>query len=137
MTESERDRLRTTQNILLDVIQRFNMVFMRVFKHTNLVGDEHDIILKSSSRIKASRDILLQIRTEADEIIKKALPLLSVTMTEGAVESSTKETLTIAPQVVREAELPVKKTPGNGKILSADVEESVEGFTTESTTIPA
>ena len=116
MTESERERLRNTQNTLLDLLQRFNMVFMKVFKHTNLVGDEHDTILKSSSRIKASRDILLQIRSEADDIIKKALPLLSITTTEGSsLEVNPKELQVIKP-VETETELPVKKeSPSNGR----------------------
>jgi hypothetical protein len=130
ITESERNRLRNTQNMLLDTIQRFNIVFMRVFTHTNLVGDEHDIIIKSSARIKASRDILLQIKTEADEIIKKSFPMLSVTMTEKAVESSTIKIATIAPKIVEEAELPVKKNPGNGKLLlsrSRDLKGDFQG----------
>lgn len=81
-TESERERLRKTQNMMLDLIQKFNIVFMKVFKHANLVVDEHDTIIKSSGRVKASRDILLSIKTEADEIIKKALPLVGIQITE-------------------------------------------------------
>lgn len=84
-TEFERERLRNNQNVLLDLIHRFNIVFMKVFKHANLVVDEHDNIIKSSGRVKASRDVLLSIKSEADQIIKKAMPLLSVEIVETGV----------------------------------------------------
>ena len=124
LTESERERLRNTQNILLDVIQRFNIVFMKVFTHTNLVGDEHDSIIKSSARIKASRDILLQIKTEADEIIKKSLPMLSITTTEGAVEFSSKKPLTIVPQIIKEDKFSIEENFKENKVFSSNIDKT-------------
>lgn len=84
ITEAERERLRKNQNMILDLIQKFNIVFMKVFKHANLVVDEHDNIIKSSGRVKASRDILLGIKSEADKIIQKVLPLTSTNITEDS-----------------------------------------------------
>lgn len=108
VTENERERLRSNQSVLLDTIQRFNIVFMRIFKHTNLVVDEHDNIIKSSGRVKASRDILLDIKSEADTIIKKAQPLLSTGVTEGTgYEEVVKSTLTTSD--------------GNGKDLNSNL----------------
>jgi len=78
MTNLERDRMRNNQNIILDLIHNFNLIYMKVFKHANLVIDEHDTIIKASGRIKASRDILTGIRQEADEIIKRALPYVGI-----------------------------------------------------------
>lgn len=84
-TEAERERLRKNQNLILDLIQKFNVVFMKVFKHANLVVDEHDNIIKSSGRVKSSREILVGIKTEADKIIQKVLPLTSISLTENCV----------------------------------------------------
>jgi hypothetical protein len=78
MTNQERERMRQNQNIILDLIHTFNLIYMKVFKHASLVIDEHDTIIKASGRIKASRDILTGIRQEADEIIKKALPYVGI-----------------------------------------------------------
>ena len=85
-TEAERERLRKNQNMILDLIQKFNVVFMKVFKHTSLVVDEHDNIIKSSGRVKTSRDILMGIKAEADKIIQKVLPLTSIARTEDVFQ---------------------------------------------------
>lgn len=86
-TEAERERLRKNQNLILDLIQKFNVVFMKVFKHASLVVDEHDNIIKSSGRVKSSRDILMGIKAEADKIIQKVLPLTSISLTETSLQS--------------------------------------------------
>lgn len=81
-TDKERERLRKDQNSILDLIQNFNMIYMKLFKHASLIIDEHDNIIKSSGRVKASRDTLTSIRTEANNIIQKALPLVGIEITE-------------------------------------------------------
>jgi len=81
-TEMERERLRNNQNSLLNLIQSINMTYMKLFKHSSLIADEHDSIIKSSGRVKASRDMLLMIRKEIDDLVKKALPTLDITETE-------------------------------------------------------
>jgi len=109
VTERERERLRTNQNLILDLIQKFNVVFMKIYKHANLVVDEHDTIIKSSGRVKASKDILLTIKVEADELIKKILPLTDIRLTEADDTSHL-----ITPQLPKFESLE-DKTNGNGK----------------------
>ena len=87
-TDAERERLRKNQNMILDLIQTFNVVFVKVYKHTNLITDEHDNIIKSSGRVKASRETLLCIKNEADKIMQKVEPLVSIHLTENDQEHS-------------------------------------------------
>jgi len=81
-TDRERKRLRKNQNAILDLIQNFNIVYMKLFKHASFIMDEHDNIIKSSGRVKASRDTLTVIRKEANSLIQTALPLLGIDVTE-------------------------------------------------------
>jgi len=88
-TEAERERLRKIQNMILDLMQQFNVVFMKVFKHADLIVDEHDNVLKSSARIKASKETLMIIKNDADKILQKVLPLTSISFTENSIVSNT------------------------------------------------
>jgi hypothetical protein len=81
-TEAERDRLRVNQDLILDLIQNFNLVFVKVFKHIAVVVDEHDNMIKSSARIKSSKEILMGIKSEAEKIIQRVLPLTPISQTE-------------------------------------------------------
>ena len=87
-TESERDRLRKSQDLILDLIQKFNVVFVKVFKHASAVVDEYDNMIKSTCRVKSSKDVLLDIRAEADKIIQSVLPLVPVSQTENLLEDT-------------------------------------------------
>jgi hypothetical protein len=62
---------------------------MKVFKYADLVVDEHDNIIKSSARIKSSREALMSIKNDANKILQKVLPLTSITLTEDSLLNNT------------------------------------------------
>ena len=54
------------------------------FNLANNIIDEHDVLLRSSSRLVASRNVLLDFKKRVDEIMEAAVPLLSIELYDGS-----------------------------------------------------
>jgi len=77
--EDERKRLRNMQNMISKYLADFTVVFNKLFKHATFVETAHDTILSSAAQVKASKNMLADIRVEAQEIINRVEPILSLT----------------------------------------------------------
>ena len=64
--EDERQRLIRRQNLLSKKMAEFEEVWMSMYQHANTIIDEHDILLRSSGRLVASRNILLGFKKQVD-----------------------------------------------------------------------
>jgi hypothetical protein len=76
--EAERQRLLRRQNQLARKISEFEEVWLNMYQHANSIIDEHDILLRSSGRLVASRNVLLGFKKKVDQIIQESAPLLSI-----------------------------------------------------------
>jgi len=81
--EEERQRLMKRQNILANKITKFDEVWMKMYQHINNIIDEHDTLLRASSHIAASRNVLVDFKKRVDAVIEGALPLLSIELHDG------------------------------------------------------
>jgi len=87
-TEAERDRLRKRQNLIADLIERLTIVFTKLSKHEDLVLDAQENILRNAGRVRNSKEVLLKIREEFDILVKEAIPLLAIEMSETPIDST-------------------------------------------------
>ena len=78
--EDERQRLLKRQNQLAKRMSEFEDVWMTMYTHANTIIDEHSVLLRSSGRLVASRDVLLGFKRQVDEIMRDSVPLLSIEM---------------------------------------------------------
>jgi hypothetical protein len=84
-TEAQRERLRKAQNGTLDLMEKLNHIFLRLFQHADLVIDAQDDILRKAGLIKTSREILVGIKKEFDTVKKDGTPLLAIDITEQPI----------------------------------------------------
>lgn len=77
--EDERKRLRSMQNLISKYLADFTIVFNKLFKHATFVDTAHDTILSSAAQVKASKNMLSDIRVEAQGIINRVEPILQLT----------------------------------------------------------
>lgn len=82
--EDERQRLRRRQSVLAEKIDVVDDLMSRLMNHAGVIVNEHDSILRSSGRIVAHRDVLLQFQQEASTIMRDAKPLLSLEITDSS-----------------------------------------------------
>ena len=82
--EEERQRFVKRQNLLAKKIADFDAVWMSMYQHANLIIDEHDVLLRSSGRLVASRNVLTTFKKQVDTIMEESAPLLSIELTDGS-----------------------------------------------------
>ncbi len=82
--EDERQRLIKRQGLLASKISKFDEVWMKMYQHANNIVDEHDVLLRASGRLVASRNVLLDFKKRIDEVMEDALPLLSIELHDGS-----------------------------------------------------
>lgn len=82
--EDERQRLLKRQNALAKKIAEFEEVWMSMYQHANTIIDEHDILLRSSGRLVASRNILVGFKKQVDAIMEESAPLLSMELQDSS-----------------------------------------------------
>lgn len=86
--EDERQRLIKRQNAIAKKISEFEEVWMSMYQHANTIIDEHDILLRSSGRLVASRNVLVGFKKRVDEIIEESAPLLSVELLDSSEDKN-------------------------------------------------
>lgn len=86
--EDERQRLLRRQNQLARKIADFEEVWLNMYQHANTVIDEHDILLRSSGRLVASRNILIGFKKQVDQIMQDSAPLLSIELQDSTEDKS-------------------------------------------------
>ena len=100
--EEERQRLMKRQGLLADKISKFDEVWMKMYQHANNIIDEHDMLLRSSGRVVASRNILLTFKKRIDEVMEESMPLLSIEMHDGLEDKNLNRphevNLTVVPE---------------------------------------
>jgi len=84
--EAERQRLLRRQNQLARKISEFEEVWMSMYQHANTIIDEHDILLRSSGRLVASRNVLLGFKKKVDNIMQESAPLLSIELHDSSTD---------------------------------------------------
>lgn len=84
--EAERQRLLRRQNQLARKISEFEEVWMSMYQHANTIIDEHDILLRSSGRLVASRNVLLGFKKKVDNIMQESAPLLSIELHDSSAD---------------------------------------------------
>lgn len=84
--EAERQRLLRRQNQLARKISEFEEVWLNMYQHANTIIDEHDILLRSSGRLVASRNVLLGFKKKVDQIMQESAPLLSIELHDSSVD---------------------------------------------------
>lgn len=84
--EAERQRLLRRQNQLARKISEFEEVWMSMYQHANTIIDEHDILLRSSGRLVASRNVLLGFKKKIDNIMQESAPLLSIELHDSSAD---------------------------------------------------
>jgi len=84
--EAERQRLLRRQNQLARKISEFEEVWMSMYQHANTIIDEHDILLRSSGRLVASRNVLLGFKKKVDNIRQESAPLLSIELHDSSAD---------------------------------------------------
>jgi hypothetical protein len=82
--EEERQRLVKRQNLLAKKMSNFDDVWVSMYQHANMIVEEHSVLLRSSGRLVASRDVLLGFKAQVDEILKEAAPLLSIELIDSS-----------------------------------------------------
>jgi len=82
--EAERQRLLRRQNQIAKKSAELEEVLMKVYQHINNIIDEHDILLRASGRIVASRNVLMDFKKSADGIMQETAPLLSIELHDGS-----------------------------------------------------
>ena len=100
--EEERQRLMRRQGLLADKIAKFDEVWMKMYQHANNIIDEHDMLLRSSSRLVASRNILLTFKKRIDEVMEESMPLLSIEMHDGLEDKNLSRSHEVNLKVVPE-----------------------------------
>jgi hypothetical protein len=95
--EDERQRLIKRQNTLAKRMEDFEEVWMSMYQHANTIIDEHDILLRSSGRLVASRNVLVSFKKRVDEIMEAAAPLLSMEL----LDSSEDKNIDIVSETLR------------------------------------
>jgi len=86
--EAERQRLLRRQNQLAKKIAEFEEVWINMYQHANTIIDEHDILLRSSGRLVASRNVLLGFKRKVDQIMQESAPLLSIELQDSSVDKT-------------------------------------------------
>jgi hypothetical protein len=86
--EEERQRLIRRQNQLAKKMSEFENVWMTMYTHANALIDEHSVLLRSSSRLVASKNILIGFKKQADAIMQDSAPLLSIEMHDSSEDKS-------------------------------------------------
>jgi len=86
--EDERKRLISRQNQLAKRMSEFENIWLSMYTHANTIINEHDVLLRSSGRLVASRNILLGFKKQADEIMQESAPLLSIEMHDGSEDKN-------------------------------------------------
>jgi len=94
--EAERQRLLRRQNQLARKIAEFEEVWLNMYQHANTIIDEHDILLRSSGRLVASRNVLLGFKKKVDQIMQESAPLLSIELH----DSSTDKLVDLPPETL-------------------------------------
>ena len=82
--EDERQRLLRRQGQLARKIAEFEEVWLNMYQHANTIIDEHDILLRSSGRLVASRNVLVGFKKRVDQIMQESAPLLSVELQDSS-----------------------------------------------------
>lgn len=82
--EEERQRLVKRQNLLAKKISDFEAVWMNMYQHANMIIEEHDILLRASGRLVASRNVLSTFKKQVDIIMEESAPLLSIELTDSS-----------------------------------------------------
>ena len=86
--EAERQRLLRRQKQLATKISEFEEVWLCMYQHANNIIDEHDVLLRSSSRLVSSRNILIDFKRRVDDIIEKSAPLLSIELQDSSKDKT-------------------------------------------------
>jgi len=84
--EAERQRLLRRQNQLARKISEFEEVWLNMYQHANTIIDEHDVLLRSSGRLVASRNVLLGFKKKVDDIMQESAPLLSIELHDSSID---------------------------------------------------
>jgi len=103
--EAERQRLLRRQNQLARKISEFEEVWMNMYQHANTIIDEHDILLRSSGRLVASRNVLVGFKQKVDQIMQESAPLLSIELQDSSTDKNvdiSQETLIISESHLKE-----------------------------------
>jgi hypothetical protein len=98
--EEERQRLLRRQSQLAEKIAKFDEVWMNLYQHATSIIDEHDVLIRSSGRLVASRNILLDFRRQVDTIMEEAAPLLSIELHDSAADKN----IDLTPSQLTESE---------------------------------
>lgn len=100
--EEERQRLIKRQGLLANKIAKFDEIWMKMYQHANNIIDEHDVLLRSSSRLVASRNILLTFKKRIDEVMEESMPLLSIELHDGLEDKNLSRSHEVSLVVVPE-----------------------------------
>jgi hypothetical protein len=124
--EESRQRLVRRQQQLAEKMSKLDQVWLKMYQHAAILIEEHDTILRSSSRITSARNVLVGFKKDIDIIMEEAAPLLSMELSDSSEDKKAEiiidPIITEAPNAkdsAEEVQMEIdkhSKTPAEGDI---------------------